>query len=145
MSCPTTTAHSGLKTLGYPKGKWRSVVCWLGLITVACLKCSIQLKALLQLFLTKTLSRPRSYHKTESVIKTTAEKTSSLFSGFTSKLSQMKNSESYKSFEGKVGGAYESVKVTFFNLEGFFKIRSFNNFRQRWRLHVPDPCRVSMT
>lgn len=52
-----------------------------------------------------------SYHKTESVIKTTAEKTSSLFTGFTSKLSQMKNSESFKSFEGKVGGAYESVKV----------------------------------
>lgn len=42
---------------------------------------------------------------------TAAEKTSSLFSGFTSKLSQMKNSESFKSFEGKVGGAYESVKV----------------------------------
>ncbi|KAG5678365.1 hypothetical protein PVAND_008047 [Polypedilum vanderplanki] len=51
------------------------------------------------------------YHKTESVIKTTAEKTSSLFSGFTNKLSQMKNSESFKSFEGKVGGAYESVKT----------------------------------
>lgn len=42
---------------------------------------------------------------------TAAEKTSSLFSGFTNKLSQMKNSESFKSFEGKVGGAYESVKV----------------------------------
>lgn len=54
---------------------------------------------------------PKSYHKTESVIKTTAEKTSSLFSGFTTKLSQMKNSDSFKSFEGKVGGAYESVKV----------------------------------
>lgn len=53
----------------------------------------------------------RSYHKTESVIKTTAEKTSSLFSGFTTKLSQMKNSESFKSFEDRVGGAYESVKV----------------------------------
>jgi len=51
------------------------------------------------------------YHKTESVIKSTAEKTSSLFSGFTNKLSQMKNSESYKSFEGKVGDAYESVKT----------------------------------
>lgn len=42
---------------------------------------------------------------------TAAEKTSSLFSGFTTKLSQMKNSDSFKSFEGKVGGAYESVKV----------------------------------
>lgn len=54
---------------------------------------------------------PFSYHKTESVLKTTAEKTTSLFSGFTNKLSQVKNSESFKSFEEKVGGAYESVKV----------------------------------
>jgi hypothetical protein len=52
-----------------------------------------------------------SYHKTESVVKATAEKTSSLFSGFTSKLSQMKNSDSFKSFEQSVGGAYESVKT----------------------------------
>jgi len=51
------------------------------------------------------------YHKTNEVVKTAAEKTSSLFSGFTTKLSQMKNSESFKSFEGKVGGAYESVKT----------------------------------
>ena len=52
-----------------------------------------------------------SYHKTESVLKTTAEKTTSLFSGFSTKINQMKNSESFKTFEGKVGGAYESVKV----------------------------------
>lgn len=45
-------------------------------------------------------------------MKTTAEKTSSLLSGFSSKLSQMKNSDSFKSFEGKVGDAYESVKVS---------------------------------
>jgi len=44
-------------------------------------------------------------------LKTTAEKTSSLFSGFSTKINQMKNSESFKSFEEKVGGAYESVKV----------------------------------
>lgn len=52
-----------------------------------------------------------SYHKTESAIKVAGEKTTSLFSGFTNKLSQMKNSESFKSFEQSVGGAYESVKV----------------------------------
>lgn len=69
-------------------------------------------------FLTRDLFL-RSYHKTNEVIKTTAEKTSSLFSGFTTKLSQMKNSDSFKSFEGKVGGAYESVKVTFINDFGF--------------------------
>ncbi|XP_070507250.1 tumor protein D52 isoform X1 [Chironomus tepperi] len=53
----------------------------------------------------------KSYHKTESVLKTTAEKTTSLFSGFSTKINQMKNSESFKSFEDKVGGAYESVKT----------------------------------
>jgi hypothetical protein len=56
-----------------------------------------------------------SYQKTESVIKTTAEKTTSLLGGFgstvTSKLGQLKNSESFRSFEEKVGSAYENVKV----------------------------------
>lgn len=56
-----------------------------------------------------------SFQKTESAVKTAAEKTSSLFSGitggFTSKISQMKNSESFKSFEERVGSAYENVKV----------------------------------
>lgn len=58
-----------------------------------------------------------SYHKTESVFKATAEKTSSIFSGFTSKISQMKNSESFKSFEERVGGAYENVKVLLIALQ----------------------------
>lgn len=56
-----------------------------------------------------------SFQKTESAVKGVAEKTSSLFSGitggFTSKISQMKNSESFKSFEERVGSAYENVKV----------------------------------
>uniref|UniRef100_A0A1B6D8J0 Tumor protein D52 n=1 Tax=Clastoptera arizonana TaxID=38151 RepID=A0A1B6D8J0_9HEMI len=55
------------------------------------------------------------YQKTESVIKTTAEKTTSLLggigSGLTSKLGQLKNSESFRSFEEKVGSAYENVKT----------------------------------
>lgn len=57
-----------------------------------------------------------SYQKTESVIKTTAEKTTSLLGGFgstvSSKLGQLKNSESFRSFEERVGSAYENVKVT---------------------------------
>jgi hypothetical protein len=57
-----------------------------------------------------------SYQKTESVIKTTAEKTTSLLGGFgstvTTKLGQLKNSESFRSLEEKVGSAYENVKVT---------------------------------
>ncbi|XP_069678344.1 tumor protein D54 isoform X4 [Periplaneta americana] len=55
------------------------------------------------------------YQKTESVIKTTAEKTTSLLGGFgssvTSKIGQLKNSESFRSFEERVGSAYENVKT----------------------------------
>lgn len=55
------------------------------------------------------------YQKTESVIKTTAEKTTSLLGGFgssvSSKLGQLKNSESFRSFEERVGSAYENVKT----------------------------------
>lgn len=52
-----------------------------------------------------------SYQKTESAFKTTAEKTSSLFGGLTNKISQMKNSDSFKSFEERVGSTLENVKV----------------------------------
>ncbi|XP_018912876.1 uncharacterized protein [Bemisia tabaci] len=59
------------------------------------------------------------YQKTESVIKSTAEKTTSLLGGFgsgftsgiSSKLGAIKNSESFRSFEEKVGGVYENVKT----------------------------------
>ncbi|XP_046965919.1 tumor protein D54 isoform X2 [Vanessa cardui] len=54
------------------------------------------------------------YQKTESVIKTTAEKTTSIFGGITAgvshKLGQMRNSESFRSIEERVGTAYENVK-----------------------------------
>lgn len=56
-----------------------------------------------------------SYQKTESVVKTTAEKATTIFGGFgtglTTKLGQIKNSESFRSFEEKVGSALENVKV----------------------------------
>lgn len=67
------------------------------------------------------------YHKTETVIKVAGEKTSSLFSGFSNKLSQMKNSESFKSFEERVGGAYESVK-TKVSTSRSGSVQSFNDF-----------------
>lgn len=58
-----------------------------------------------------------SFQRTESVLKTTGEKTASVFgsitSGITSKLSQMKNSESMRSIEASVGTAYENVKVSY--------------------------------
>uniref|UniRef100_A0A0K8TQQ2 Putative tumor protein d54-like isoform x5 n=1 Tax=Tabanus bromius TaxID=304241 RepID=A0A0K8TQQ2_TABBR len=55
------------------------------------------------------------YQRTESVLKTTAEKTSSLLGGITSgissKFSQIKNSDSMRSLEDKMGSAYENVKT----------------------------------
>nr|XP_017087168.1 tumor protein D54 isoform X8 [Drosophila bipectinata] len=57
------------------------------------------------------------YQRTESVLKSTGEKTASVFgsitSGISSKLSQMKNSESMRSIEASVGSAYENVKVSY--------------------------------
>lgn len=55
------------------------------------------------------------FQKTESVFKSTAEKTTSILGGFGSglstKLGQMRNSDSFRSLEEKVGSAYENVKV----------------------------------
>jgi len=62
----------------------------------------------------KTVKESTVYQKTESALKTTAEKTSSIFGGITSglssRISQMKKSDSYKTLEEKVGSAYENVK-----------------------------------
>lgn len=66
------------------------------------------------------------YQKTESVLKTTAEKTSSIFGGITgglsSKFSQMKNSDSFRNLEEKVGSAYDNVKVKSFFFLLFCKL-----------------------
>ncbi|CAB3361364.1 Hypothetical predicted protein [Cloeon dipterum] len=55
------------------------------------------------------------FQKTESVVKTAAEKTTSILGGFgvglTSKIGALKNSESFRSFEEKMGSAYENVKT----------------------------------
>ncbi|XP_026319628.1 tumor protein D54 isoform X1 [Hyposmocoma kahamanoa] len=64
--------------------------------------------------LTQAVTEAPIYQKTESVIKTTAEKTTSILGGITagvtSKLGQMRNSESFRSIEERVGTAYENVK-----------------------------------
>ncbi|XP_071442029.1 tumor protein D54 isoform X1 [Hetaerina americana] len=55
------------------------------------------------------------YQKTELAIKATAEKTTSILGGIgsnlTNKLGQLKNSDSFRSFEERVGSAYENVKT----------------------------------
>ncbi|CAD7013862.1 tumor protein D52 isoform X8 [Ceratitis capitata] len=65
--------------------------------------------------LTKAVHDAPIFQRTESVFKSTSEKTASVFgsitSGITSKFSQMKNSESMRSIEEKVGSAYENVKT----------------------------------
>lgn len=64
----------------------------------------------------KNVRESNVFQKTESAIKTTAEKTTSILGGFTSgltnRLSQMKKSDSYRSIEERVGSAYENVKVS---------------------------------
>ncbi|EDW08755.1 uncharacterized protein LOC6578921 isoform X2 [Drosophila mojavensis] len=65
--------------------------------------------------ISKAVHEAPLFQRTESVLKTTGEKTASVFgsitSGITSKLSQMKNSESMRSIEASVGTAYENVKT----------------------------------
>nr|ABI83764.1 tumor protein D54-like [Anopheles funestus] len=54
------------------------------------------------------------YQKTESALKTTAGKTTSVIGGIagkmTQKLTEMKQSDSFRSFEERVGSAYENVR-----------------------------------
>lgn len=68
----------------------------------------------------KNVRESNVYQKTESAIKTTAEKTTSILggltSGLTNRLSQMKKSDSYRSIEERVGSAYENVKVSLYLL-----------------------------
>jgi len=62
----------------------------------------------------KNVKDSQVFQTTQSALKNTAEKTTSIFggltSGITSKLSQMKKSDSYRSIEERVGSAYENVK-----------------------------------
>ncbi|XP_076246762.1 tumor protein D54 isoform X2 [Calliopsis andreniformis] len=64
---------------------------------------------------TKAVSESTLFQKTESVFKTTAEKTTSILGGFGSglsmKLGQMRNSDSFRSLEERVGSAYENMKT----------------------------------
>ncbi|KAL9913832.1 tumor protein D52 isoform X4 [Glossina fuscipes] len=63
----------------------------------------------------KSVKESSVFQRTESVLKSTSEKTASVFgsitSGISSKFTQMKNSESMRSIEEKVGSAYENVKT----------------------------------
>ncbi|XP_070148676.1 tumor protein D52 isoform X1 [Polyergus mexicanus] len=63
----------------------------------------------------KNVKETQVYQKTESVLKSTAEKTTSILGGFGSgismKLGQMRNSDSFRSLEERVGSACENIKT----------------------------------
>lgn len=59
----------------------------------------------------KNVRESTAYQKTESALKTTAEKTTSLFGGIGAKLTQVKETQAFKSLEEKVGSAYSNVKT----------------------------------
>lgn len=63
----------------------------------------------------KNVRESNAYQKTESAIKATAEKTTSLFGGIGSAMSQklgaLKNTESFRSMEERVSSAVSTVKV----------------------------------
>ncbi|XP_076752814.1 uncharacterized protein LOC143424558 isoform X2 [Xylocopa sonorina] len=63
----------------------------------------------------KNVKESQVFQKTESVFKTTAEKTTSILGGFGSglsmKIGQMRNSDSFRSLEERVGSAYENMKT----------------------------------
>ncbi|XP_020287374.1 uncharacterized protein LOC109856471 isoform X2 [Pseudomyrmex gracilis] len=63
----------------------------------------------------KNVKESQVYQKTESVLKSTAEKTTSILGGFGSgismKLGQMRNSDSFRSLEERVGSACENIKT----------------------------------
>ncbi|XP_035918953.1 uncharacterized protein LOC118517166 isoform X2 [Anopheles stephensi] len=64
--------------------------------------------------ITNVVTSAPIYQKTESAIKTTAGKTTSVIGGIagkmTQKLTEMKQSDSFRSFEERVGTAYENVR-----------------------------------
>ncbi|XP_011165021.1 tumor protein D52 isoform X2 [Solenopsis invicta] len=63
----------------------------------------------------KNVKESHVFQKTESVLKSTAEKTTSILGGFgsgiTMKLGQMRNSDSFRSLEERVGSACENIKT----------------------------------
>jgi len=81
------------------------------------------------------------YQRTESALKTTAEKTTSLFGGLTSgisaKFSQIKNSDSVRSIEDKMGNAYENVKTRVSSRSG--SVSSFNDALNENHSNVASP------
>jgi len=58
----------------------------------------------------KSVKETPAYQKTEEIMHTVGEKTSAALNTATKKIGEMRNSQYFKSFEGKMGNAYTSVK-----------------------------------
>lgn len=75
----------------------------------------------------KTIKESDTYQKTSSAVKTASEKTNAVVSSFgasvSKKLGDLRNSNTFRSMEEKVGGAYSNVKakVTGSKSEGSFE------------------------
>ncbi|XP_059489482.1 tumor protein D52 isoform X2 [Neocloeon triangulifer] len=89
----------------------------------------------------KNVKETAVFQKTESVVKTAAEKTTSILGGFgvgfSSKIGQLKNSESFRSFEEKVGSAYENVKTRVSSRSN--SVTSFDDALREADGHRPTP------
>uniref|UniRef100_U5EZ65 Tumor protein d54 n=1 Tax=Corethrella appendiculata TaxID=1370023 RepID=U5EZ65_9DIPT len=83
------------------------------------------------------------YQKTESVIKSTAGKTTSVFGGISSKVSQklteMKHSDSFRSFEERVGSAYENVKSKVSTRSNSISSLNEENGERRSSVNIQSP------
>ncbi|XP_075974111.1 uncharacterized protein LOC142975243 isoform X3 [Anticarsia gemmatalis] len=95
----------------------------------------------------KNVKESQVYQKTESVIKSTAEKTTSILGGITagvsSKIGQMRNSESFRSIEERVGTAYENVKIRVDDAVLQGKVTSRSNSTQSFDEALRDASRAA--
>ena len=76
------------------------------------------------------------YQKTETALKSTAEKTTSFLggigTGITAKLGAVKNSDTFRSMEERVGSVYTNVKVAIIIFPSFYSIELTFGYSPRW-------------
>ncbi|XP_076059909.1 tumor protein D52-like isoform X4 [Oratosquilla oratoria] len=60
----------------------------------------------------KSVRESQTYQKTAGALSAAGEKTSSLFGGLGAKIGQIKETPTFKSFEERVGSAYNSARAT---------------------------------
>jgi len=81
----------------------------------------------------KNVKESNVYQKTEYALKATAEKTTSLFGGLGQRLGQIKNSDSFRSFEERVSSTVTNVKVQATKISS--RSNSMQGFEEALREH----------